>query len=352
MGVLVVLLLLVLTAPAQAARPVTIGPGDAPGVAVDAAGTAYVAYNGPYVTPGEPLMFCAWPRGARSCAPRTITDDNASPLAQPALVGAGGAGAVWIVSARDTLQLMTSGDGGATFGAPVSLGEGRFFDAAFGPERRLALTIRNLGYIDFYERSLAGPVGGTAQVNPGYGVESQVAYAGVRPVVVSGGRSPAIAYTAWTGAGSVHDPAMWTTPRRVGKSNSFALASGRRGLWLAHEVSAGYPDRMVVRRFSGNRFGRAPRIPAYRRGLTPIAGAALAQDARGRMVAVWYSSTGERLEYSKSRTGARWSRARVLATGVETPADLQVALGPDGRGLVVWDENTGPNINAVRVSAR
>ena len=70
------------------------------------------------------------------------------------------------------------------------------------------------------------------------------------------------------------------------------------------------------------------------------------------MVAVWYSSTGERLEYSKSRTGRRWTRARVLTTGVETPADLQVALGPDGRGLVVWDENTGPNVNGVRISAR
>ena len=109
---------------------------------------------------------------------------------------------------------------------------------------------------------------------------------------------------------------------------------------------------MVVRKFSGNRFGRAHRIPAGRRGLTPVAGAALAQDAAGRMVAVWYSSTGERLEYSKSRTGRRWTRARVLTTGVETPADLQVALGPDGRGLVVWDENTGPNVNGVRISAR
>ena len=349
MGLLAVVLLVVLAAPAQAA---VIGPGDAPGVAVDAAGTAFVAYNGPYASPGEPLMFCAWPRGARSCTPRPIVADNASPLAQPALVGAGAAGAVTIVSARGTLQSISSADGGATFGAPVSLGDARFFDGAFGPDGRMALAIRNLEYVDFYERSLAGPVAGTVAVNGGYGVHAEVGYAGVRPVVVSGGRSPAIAVTSWSGAGSVHDPATWTGPFRVGKSNSFALASGRRGLWLAHEISAGYPDRMVVRKFSGNRFGRAHRIPAGRRGLTPVAGAALAQDAAGRMVAVWYSSTGERLEYSKSRTGRRWTRARVLTTGVETPADLQVALGPDGRGLVVWDENTGPNVNGVRISAR
>ena len=152
---------------------------------------------------------------------------------------------------RVTLQSIGSADGGATFGAPVSLGSARFFDGAFGPDGRLALTIRNLGYIDFCERSLAGPVDGTVAVNGGYGVESEVGYAGVRPVVVSGGR-PRRSRSRRGPVPVVHDPATWTGPFRVGKSNSFALASGRRGLWLAHEISAGCPDRMVVRKFSGS----------------------------------------------------------------------------------------------------
>jgi hypothetical protein len=42
----------------------------------------------------------------------------------------------------------------------------------------------------------------------------------------------------------------------------------------------------------------------------------------------------------------------VLATGVDRPFALEVALGADGRGLVVWDELGGDDLNAVRVSVR
>ena len=126
-------------------------------MAVDAAGTAHVAYNAEYST-GQPLMYCAWPRGARGCVPRAIVADGQSPLAQPPLVQAGPApGELSIVSARAPIQAFRSLDGGATFAPPAVLGTGSFFDGAFGPEGRLALAIRNLGYINFSQRSLAGP---------------------------------------------------------------------------------------------------------------------------------------------------------------------------------------------------
>ena len=340
--------------PAHAARPVLLGQGADPGVAVDASGTAYVAYNGEYADPGQPLMFCAWPRGARGCTPRALIADNASPSAQPALVHAGAPGAVTIVSSRDTLQSLSSVDGGATFGAPAALGSATFFDGAFGPDGRLGLTYRRLGVVDFYERSLAGPADASAHVelNRGWAVRSEVGWAGSRPVVVSGAAgSEGTAVTTWSGQGDVHDPAMWTPPRRLGKSVYYAMASGPRGLFLAQQVGA-FRERVVVRKFNGNSFGRSRRVPAGRLGLAGIIGVALAQDATGRMVAVWHSSPRNRLEYSASRTGRRWTPARVLATGVEVPSDLQVALGPDGRGLVVWDENTGDDIHAVPVSVR
>ena len=196
----------------------------------------------------------------------------------------------------------------------------------------MALAIRNLEYVDFYERSLASP--GPARSRSTAATASTPRSA-TRAFARSSSRGPEpgdrghVVVRCRLGP----RPATWTGPFRVGKSNSFALASGRRGLWLAHEISAGYPDRMVVRKFSGNRFGRA--TGSGRPPRADAVGRRARQDAAGRMVAVWYSSTGERLEYSKSRTGRRWSRARVLTTGVETPADLQVALGPDGRGLAV-----------------
>jgi hypothetical protein len=42
----------------------------------------------------------------------------------------------------------------------------------------------------------------------------------------------------------------------------------------------------------------------------------------------------------------------VLATGVDLPSNIQVALGADGRGLAVWDENSGDDLSAIRVSVR
>jgi hypothetical protein len=52
-----------------------------------------------------------------------------------------------------------------------------------------------------------------------------------------------------------------------------------------------------------------------------------------------------------SKTGRRWTPARVLARGLELPFQIRIALGPDGRGVVVWDENGGDDINVVRISA-
>lgn len=350
-------LLLAAPASAYAARPVVVGAGGGPGVAVDAAGTAHLAYNAEFVSggQGQPLMYCAWPRGARRCTPRPIISDGASPLAQPALVRTGPApGEVTIVSPRgirsQTITAISSLDGGVTFGAPRTLGTGRFFDGAFGAGGQLALSFPTLGYVEYYHRSLGGsPPTGTGDLNRGYSTFSQVGFARGRPVLVSGGRSPGIGVSSWTGQGDVHDAATWAGPFKVARSNAYALAGGRRGLFLAHESPAGADSRMVVRRFRKQRFGRARRVPASR---TDIGSVGLGQDPRGRLVAVWYESTGDRLLASASRKGRRWTRPRVMARGLDLPDDIQVGLGPGGRGVAAWDDLFGDTVRAVRVDAR
>jgi hypothetical protein len=42
----------------------------------------------------------------------------------------------------------------------------------------------------------------------------------------------------------------------------------------------------------------------------------------------------------------------VLATGVTLPGSIRVGLGPDGRGLIVWDDNGDKKIKAVKLDAR
>ena len=57
---------LIAPAGAGAATPLTIGSGHKPGVAVDAAGTAYIAWYGPESSITS-LNFCRLPRGAAAC---------------------------------------------------------------------------------------------------------------------------------------------------------------------------------------------------------------------------------------------------------------------------------------------
>jgi hypothetical protein len=345
---LAALVALAASAPAQAAR---IGPGNDPGVAVDAAGTAHIAYNGVYSGVGQPLMYCALPRGAARCTPRPIVVDDASPSAQPALVRTGpNPGDVTVVSSRAGIQVIRSADGGVSFGPPAVIGDGTYFEGAFGPLDTLVLAVRNLGYVNVYNRNLAGTLpAGRVDLNAGHAVATAVGFAGTRPVVVSGTRTSRTVVSSWSGQGDVHDPAAWAGPFAFGRSDAYALAGGPRGLFIAHETRQGRDARMVVRKFGTRTFGRARAI----RGSTAriVIDVGLAQDARGRMVAAWYDGVRNRLYVSASRGGSRWTKARVLARRVATPSDVRVALGPDGRGVVVWDENTGDTIHAARVSA-
>jgi hypothetical protein len=352
-------LLLAPVAAAQARPPVLITTsGEAVNVAVDAHGTAHIAYNDPNTGGvGEPLMYCAWPKTAKTCTPRPIFEDAASPEAQPPLIQAGPApGQLTIVSSRDTIDVFRSADGGATWTGPADVGTGRWFGGAIGPSGQLALSFRNLGYIEFYERSLTGlPTDtATADLNHGHGVTSVTGFAGDIPVLVSGGASIHTAVSSWSGQGDIHDPATWIGPFNVANTPDFDVAGGPRGLWLTYTaITRTGDDKVYARRFNlrTHRFGPRHLIPFGRLGLSPIIGMGLAQSAKGRMVVAWYDDIHDRIDASASKTGAHWTRARVLATGVSLPLDVRVGLGPNGHGLVVWDDNGDDKVKAVPVDA-
>src|SRR3954452_7319642 len=359
LAMLAATLVLAPAAAAQARPPVLISTsGEAVGIAVDAQGTAHIAYsdrNSGGI--GEPLMYCAWPQSARTCTPRAILIDNASPEAQPPLVQAGPApGRLTIVSSRDQIDVLRSADGGATWSAPASVGTGRWFGGSIGPAGQLALSFRNLGYVEFYERSLTGsPTDtATADLNHGHAVNSVTGFAGGIPVLVSGASAIRIAVSSWSGPGDIHDPATWVGPFNVASSNYFDLAGGPRGLWLAYQVSTRTgDDRIYARRFNARtrRFGPRHAIRFGRLGLSPLIGLGLGQSPDGRLVVAWYDDIHDRIDVSASRTGAHWTRARVLATGVTLPFNIHVGLGPKGRGLVVWDDNGDSKIKAAQVDA-
>jgi len=346
-------------APALARPPVLItSAGQSVGLAVDASGTAHIAYNDPNPGgAGEPLMYCAWPRTARTCTPRAILTDNASPLGQPPLIQTGPApGRLTIVSSRDSIEAIGSADGGATWSGPAVIGTGRWFEGAFGPGGQLALSFPNLGYVEFYERSLTGTPAdiATADLNHGHSVRAVTGFSGNVPVLVSGGTTIRTAVSSWSGQGDIHDPATWLGPYTVAPTSYFGLAGGPRGLWLAYQQSSrGGDDRIYARRFNPrtHRFAGRHSIPFGRLGLPPVIELGMAQGPDGRMAIAWFNAVRDRIEVSASKTGAHWSRARVLATGVTLPGSIRVGLGPSGRGLVVWDDNGDKKIKAAKLDA-
>src|SRR6478735_3470271 len=78
-----------LTPAAAEAAPFAIGPGELPGVTVDAAGTAYIAWNG--LEAGHPPHYCRLPRGATACDVATTlpTAPNTDTLSRPIVNVAG-----------------------------------------------------------------------------------------------------------------------------------------------------------------------------------------------------------------------------------------------------------------------
>ena len=73
---LALLAAMLVAVPAHASTATTVGRGYAPGVAVDAAGTAYIAWVGEEAGTTS-LNFCRLPRGAAAC-------DVAHPIVTPA----------------------------------------------------------------------------------------------------------------------------------------------------------------------------------------------------------------------------------------------------------------------------
>src|SRR5687768_10530107 len=65
-GLVAALALLPAASASAAVTPITLGKGSVPGVAVDANGTAHVAWH-PDVNGDAPLKYCKVSRGARTC---------------------------------------------------------------------------------------------------------------------------------------------------------------------------------------------------------------------------------------------------------------------------------------------
>jgi hypothetical protein len=329
-------------APAPAA-PGFLGRGHDPGVAVDAAGTAHVAWLAEAGDAGT-LEYCQVPRGKRACSLR-----RSIPLSED------GFGKVQVLLPRPgTVQIVapllrpaalaTSADGGNTF-AVGTIGQDTpaIEKAVYGPGDFISL-MSGSGPAAFGRFNPDGS--GPADLPVQFGAATESLETSLAPwgaglaAFFSGARARSV---LWNGLGDPNLPESWVEGPRLGAVDVPSVVGGRSGTWVAY-VDRPRNATFVRRLRTSGRLGQARRLVRD----DPFK-LAFTQGPRGDMAIVWGTSSSTAM-IVRSRNGRRWTRARRLFRGND-PEDLRAALGPRG-GWLVWDSNPGnAGMHPIRIAA-
>jgi hypothetical protein len=334
-------------APAAAASaattPITLGQGQSPGVAVDAAGTAYAAWRGPDQTGvGNPLLFCRLPKSATACdgGARTLSAPGSGD-SQPFVFVSGTRVLVlqsrFLSSGGPAVYLLSSNDGGATFGPAQNVGNlGTLQDAVAGPGDTISFVTTYAVNLRFANISANAPAPAPRYANlssPDDQRDLGVVglHDGAPFVLLYDGFNGDAAWRRWKGSGDMNDEANWSaasTPGYLGEEPD--LASGPLGLFAGGRQGPS-STRPVVRRFEGAGFA-APAVIE-----DTSANPSIAQDPGGRLHAA-YGSSDRKHAYSDD--GVSW-KVETLVTGAQSASKPQIAAAADHSGVVVyWSSNT------------
>jgi hypothetical protein len=338
-------------APSQAAvAPITAGPGEHPTVAVDGAGTGYVAWNERSGPNANVVRVCKIPRGATACTPlATFSPEGEDILGHPFVFVLPGNGLA-VISNRccfseqpgSRTYLFTSGDGGATWSQPVLIGTlSPSGDAALGPDGALdVVTDTTTGGIVFQHAPLgAPPTTSEALVGPQYPYGGTIAFDGATPIVafydIDNSGTSHVAFTRWSGSGDINDASTWAPPAPIEVGDSTRLAGGASGVFLMDQVGTPGQRQYLVRKLAGGGFGAPVKVGPPENGYMNH----LAQDAGGMLHAVWRrNGSPATLRYATAPDGVHWNPA-VDVVSDESIFNLRAAAAPDHRGWVVYDQN-------------
>ena len=307
------------------------GEGHKPGVAVDAAGTAYVAWNGP-----EPrdtsLRFCRLPRGASACAGQSRDRDRGRRFALAPVR----ARAPRRPGARSTA---TGYPRGSTRSCPRDLDgrrrqlrhgdvvgpRARFDEAVTGPGD----TISTVTFAD----QAAGSSRTCAVRPPGAGaapLRDRPLQRHRRPRPTRRSRSsptgPRRRPSASTAGRDVNDAATWTAPVGIGYADYPKLAGGPVGLFLLPARSGG----VIVRRWNGLTF---------RPDVLGAGDDAQATSSRTRRASARRLAAHRRRRVPPRPRDLRRRRGlgRVTARCRPTTCPDAVVAAPDHVGVAVWE---------------
>jgi hypothetical protein len=354
LGTLVVASLAAMGLGAASADALTIGSGRSasPGLAVDAAGTAYIAWNGQENPMNiAPLHFCRLPRGAAACdagaASAIATPGNS--LTRAAVVVTGDR--VVVIQQRyggdvpgfSATYRFTSTDRGVSFGPGEIVGNVTFHETVAGPGDTLSgVPSASPDGMTFQNVLLSGPspvaMNGTSTVPSAVLSATHVYYSSVglidagTPLAVFATAASQAQHRRYDGSGSLSDAANWTAPVDIGYADYGKLAGGPSGLFL---LGGALDGSLFVRKLIGADFAAPVTI-----GTGNDATQHLFQDAAGRLHAVVErgDAVGRHLIHAVSDDGTTWRSGKLVTT--TSPSDgfggLRVATAADHIGYAVW----------------
>lgn len=320
--------LLAATAQAKAATPITLGEGSLAGVALDGSGTAHVAWQG---AGAHPLQYCRVPTGASACDGGVKTLVASGSDYQPSVLVVGGR--IVVLHNRRDVEMLTSSDGGTTFGPVRTLGDQELLlDAVAGPGDTISYVGEFSNNLRFHNVGLdaTGPTAFATLSPPNSALDfGAVDLDGATPFVLLHDSSGNAAWRRYKGSGDLNSEANWTTTSTPGYlGEEPGLSGGPLGLFATGRLSAS-STRPVVRRFEGSGFGDPVVIDAQ-----ASANPTVAQDPGRRLHAVYGSSD---LRHAYSDDGRAWTVERLVpSAGALRP---RLAVGPDHHGVVVYGDD-------------
>jgi hypothetical protein len=358
---------------ASAATPFTAGAGERPQVAVGPDGTGYVTWMIRSRTgEGDLVGYCRVPRAGTACnrigylpfpggtvanggAVAEVFTDPADASRVLIMAGCWNCGAGGIT---DRVYITPSSNGGTTFGLPVEAGRGLVMggQAAWvrGASPPLLVGVGGSELLAMNGTPpTTSPVAFTSSIIIATPAVTEVH--GTSQLLAASSDLDAVRFAVYAGpatAAAVNTQASWIrdqpVPGAATNSTETSLASGPSGTFLAYRHARLGDDRALLHRYdpvtrtvdAGREIQGADALD------DDVFGPDLAQDASGRLHAVWRSlRRGGRLRYRRSDdAGASFSAAGNLAAS-EAFHDPEVAAAADGTGFAVWKDGSG----AVRV---
>ncbi len=335
--------------PAAAAPRFIVGTGQNPGVAVDAAGTAYIGWKvNVYQPAGDGVQLCVLPAGARKCATLATVPfpGEGYNLGRVSVLLPGAPGVVQVTVGRSqgahyNQFVATSGDGGVTFGAPIAFGSGVGIENDVLPDGRIVSDGNGAANLSGAAYAADGSQAGIDRTSlDDRGQFSDIAVQGGDAYVAGSAAGPSAIARLPAGANWV-DPAAWQhLPDLNGEQPEIAaLPSGLVALLEPPPFSK--REELFTQRWTGTRWT----APVDVGGVSYNSSFALAGSGT-RLTGIFAGGppgSGYLLNMvTSSDGGTLWSSEATIAVSPTALYTLELATNPAGHGIAVDGGSTDP----------